>query len=166
MLPQPTIKRIEDKLLDTLEKAQQIYGRAFKVPELHFRQMGRTAGRAWYCGEEGKIEINPDFCLNGHLDEMVNQTLPHEIAHILANVIYKVRGHGREWKSVMVNLGLEPRRCHNYSLEGVKTRVRRRNHATYCGCGRHDVTATIHNRMARGYRYWCNTCKQNLRLTE
>lgn len=128
--------RIEDKILEVLLKAQEIYKRPFNLPTIEYRQMGRTAGRATY--SRWHIAINPDFCYNGHLDSMIDQTLPHEIAHLISYEVYGPvlgRGHGRCWKSVMIRLGLRPDRCHNYSLEGVKTRTRRTETATCPTCG-------------------------------
>ena len=134
-------KRIEDKILEVLLLAQSIYNQPFEIPTLEYRQMGQTAGKAWYLA--WKIELNPDFLKNGHLEDVINQTLPHELAHLIARKVYGVlgRGHSRSWKSVMVRLGLRPNRCHNYSLEGVKTRKKAKCPAKCPTCGtQFDIT--------------------------
>jgi hypothetical protein len=90
-------KRIEDKILDVLLLAQQIYKQPFDIPALEYKQMGRVAGKAWFLA--WKVEINPDFLKNGHLEEMVNQTLPHELAHLISQKVYGRiigGGHGRD----------------------------------------------------------------------
>lgn len=114
--------RVETKILDTLLTLQSAYGRTFDIPKLVYKQIGRTAGRAFL--SSWKIILNPDFLKNGHLEDMINRTLPHEIAHLVAYKLFGDHGHGRGWKMVMRALGLEPNRCHTYSLEGVRTRSR------------------------------------------
>lgn len=150
-------KRVEDKILDVLLLAQKIYNQTFEIPTLEYNQMGRCAGRAWFT--EWKIEINPDFLKNGHLEDMINVTLPHELAHLISRKVYGFLGggHGRMWKSVMVNLGLRPDRCHNYSLEGVKTR-RKSIYPCKCPtCGKvFNVTRRRQNEILSGVRIWHN----------
>jgi SprT protein len=164
-------KRIEDKILEVLLLAQSLYNQPFDIPILEYRQMGRIAGMAWQ--RSWKIELNPDFCRNGHLEDMINITLPHELAHLIS---YKVfgpvlgRGHGPCWKLVMVRLGLEPKRCHDYSLEGVKTRRKAKFPAKCPTCGAtFDITAKRVQQIKAGARIWhtaplCKRAKACLEL--
>jgi predicted SprT family Zn-dependent metalloprotease len=159
MIDTATHKRIEDKILEVLLLAQQIYKQPFDIPALEYRQMGRTAGKAWQ--RLWKIELNPDFCRNGHLEDMIHNTLPHELAHLISYKVYGPilgGGHGRFWKSVMVRLGLEPKRCHNYSLEGVKTRKKAKNPVICPTCEtRFDVTDYRVKQILGGAKIWHNT---------
>lgn len=152
-------KRIEDKILDVLLLAQSIYKQPFEIPTLEYRQMGRVAGKAWFFN--WKVEINPDFLKNGHLEEMINQTLPHELAHLISQKVYGRTlggGHGRLWKSVMVRLGLPPNRCHDYSLEGVKTRKKAKYPVKCPVCGaQFDVTAKRVEQIRAGLKIWHNS---------
>ncbi len=45
-----------------------------------------------------------------------NRTLLHEVAHVITRRAYgrKVKAHGKEWKRVMIALGIPPNRCSNY----------------------------------------------------
>jgi len=128
--------RIESKILDTLLLAQSVFKRSFDLPKLEYRQMGRAAGWATY--SQWKVTLNSDYLRNGHLEDMVNQTLPHELAHLISYSVYGPqigRGHGRAWKHVMRSLGLRPDRCHDYSLEGVKTRKKAKYACKCPTCG-------------------------------
>lgn len=154
------------KLTELHNKAREHYGIPFKMPELYWKQIGRAAGRAYLT--KGYIVLNPDYCKN-HLDDMLNDTLPHELAHMYVAQkcgLRADRGHGPHWKSMMRNcFGLNPKRTHSFSLEGVKTR----GGMTYtyrCGCRIHELSRTKHNRMLRDSKsYRCKLCKQHLTWT-
>ena len=157
MVNPETHKRIEDKILDVLLRAQEIYKQSFDVPQLVYKQMGRTAGKAWFSA--WKIEINPDFLNNGHLSDMINVTVPHELAHLISRKVYGDlgAGHGRFWKSVMIRLGLRPDRCHDYSLEGVKTRRTKRTQTATCPtCGEQlMITPYRVRQIQNGAKVYC-----------
>jgi SprT protein len=70
------------------------------------------------------------------LEDMINQTLGHELAHLVAYKVYGSWGHDWKWRTVMRALGLDPSRCHSYSLEGVKTRNVRKVMAKCPTCGK------------------------------
>lgn len=157
-------KRIEGKILDILLLAQKIYNQPFEIPTLEYRQMGRVAGQAWF--SSWKIELNPDFLNNGHLEDMINQTLPHELAHLISKKVYGSvlgGGHGRFWKSVMVQLGLRPDRCHSYSLDGVKIRRKAKIPAKCPTCGEvFNVTVNRANQIKTGLKIWHINPRNNL----
>jgi len=163
------IKRIEDKILETLLVLQKRYPSAnLDIPTWKWNPMGRTAGRAHYLGN--LVELNPDF-INNHLDELINQTLPHEIAHLVSVKVYGLqlgRGHGRFWKSVMYALSpldVEVRRCHDYSLEGVsKIRPRPYEYVCHCKDKTFSLTANIHGKIQRGQKRFCTRCKATIIL--
>jgi len=163
------IKRIEDKILETLLLLQARYTKAnLEIPTWRWNKMGRIAGKAHYTGN--LIELNPDYIAN-HLDQLINQTLPHEIAHLAAVKIYGLqlgRGHGRFWKSVMYSLspmGVQVKRCHDYSLDGV-SKVRPRPYEYVCRCKdkTFNLTANIHNKIQRGSIRHCVRCKATITL--
>jgi len=168
-IPNDIVKRVEDKILDTLLLLQKRYPNAnLEIPKWQWTKMGRTAGRAHY--GLGLVELNPDFITN-HLEELINQTLPHEIAHLASFKIYGIlgKGHGRFWKSVMyalAPLGVQVKRCHDYSLDGVTTRVRPRPYEYVCGCKDKTikVTSNIHNKIQRGQKRFCIRCKVTIKL--
>jgi predicted SprT family Zn-dependent metalloprotease len=142
--------------------------------------MGRTAGRAnWMWLTNGfvanlkgtemdvntaEITINPDYCQNGHWEDILNNTLPHEYAHILAGFIYGRTlgdGHGHGWRVCMNVLGLPAKRCHKYSMEGVKTKV----HVKWeykCNCRTHYVGKKVHEKIQYGAPYYCKSCRARI----
>lgn len=160
------VKQIEDKTLDCLLTLQDKLKITLSIPVIEFKQIGRKAGYAYY--NENKLVLNPDFFNNGHADEMINDTLPHEIAHLVAVKKFGEcgKGHGPNWKYVMRLLGLTPKRCHNYDLEGVKVRRRSESNFVYkCSCrDKIFLTQIRHNRHQSGRPYHCLMCKTELKF--
>ena len=140
--------RIETVVLDCLLKAQDKWGqhRVTFIPEIRYDTKGRAAGWAHFShlGPHW-IRINP-ILLNENVEYVVNQTVPHEIAHLVAYTVFgtRIKPHGHEWKFVMRVFGKEPKRCHRLDVTSVQ-RVRR------------AVTRiTFH----------CDKCKQPLEITQ
>jgi predicted SprT family Zn-dependent metalloprotease len=162
--------RVNAKLLECIQKAKARYNRDFEMPMVIYRQMGRKAGLALQ--RSNIIELNSDFFHNGNLEDMINETAPHEFAHIITYLVYgsntffnkRNKPHGYEWKSVMRCLGLNPERCHNYSLEGVKIKGGA-NHEYTCKCGKSfHLSNIIHKRIQAGQHRICKVCKSKIFL--
>lgn len=97
------------------------------------------------------IKLNvPLFAHNDDSDQIDN-TVGHEIAHLVAFAVYGDRGHGKRWKSVMIRFGLPPERCHSMNdaarAVGKNTTV----YAYHCaGCGKVvSLGAKRHKRQLR-----------------
>ena len=78
------------------------------------KRLRATAGRAFYASNPVYIDLSTDL-LWEHTEEMINQILPHELAHIAAWIVYRDNGHGRGWKAVMATLNIPINRCHTMS---------------------------------------------------
>lgn len=68
-----------------------------------------TAGRCFI--ETRVVDLSVDLLLE-YPEQMLYNTLPHELAHQAAWDLFQDPGHGKPWKSVMIRLGLPPERCH------------------------------------------------------
>ena len=163
MINQETLTKFEDKLINTLAFACQKYNRQFEIPKLVFRQMGLKAGVARL--QANTIELNEDYCKNGHLQDMIDRTLVHELAHLIAYQVYRDNGHGRGWKRVTNDLtGKVMSRCHNYNTEGVKTRkLNTRRFVWYCNCREHNVSTRTHNSLMKWGLGKCRLCKTEVK---
>ena len=126
-----------------------------------FDLRGTSAGMAYWFS--GKIRLNNGLLVAHTLDEMLNQTLPHELAHIIAGRMEgRKMGHGPRWRNIMRNLGLNPDRCHGMEVEHLKTR-RERSYPATCGCGDRTLSIRRGNRMRRtGCTYRCGKCKTTI----
>lgn len=98
----------------------------FKVPSLEFTTHGNTAGWAHY--RENKVRLNPTYCMS-HLQDMLEDTVPHELAHILAYQIYGENcHHDWRWKDAYKLLtGKTPSRCHDYGDVKSASRMAAKN---------------------------------------
>lgn len=93
-------------------------------PEITYEVAGNVAGYA--CYGENKIKLNSDY-LRTEFQDMMHDTIPHEVAHFVTHWVYDygrmnpygkriVKPHGPQWRGVMLRLGVEPERCHNYKV--------------------------------------------------
>jgi len=68
-----------------------------------------TGGRAFL--EEGKIDLSC-YLMTNNMDYYKVDTIPHELCHIIAWRLYGDKGHGKGWKYVMHQMGVNGTRCH------------------------------------------------------
>ena len=162
MIPTEILERCHNKVQDCISTIKQKYACEIRPISLSFGLKGQSAGSANVVKHH--IKINP-ILLMENLDEMINQTIPHEVAHIAADIVYKrsCKSHGREWKHLMSVLGREPLRTHDYDVSRAMVRhVRRYN--VNCDCKEHIVSSIIYNRILKGQIYVCTTCNQKLHI--
>jgi len=138
-----------DKVVECYVKAEEHYGRSFDLPTVRFDLRGMAAGIA---GSK-RIRLNPTF-LQNHPEDMLEQTIPHEVAHLLCDVMYPREriGHGYRWKRVMREcFKLNPDRCHAYDVAHL-------HDFTYAcvTCGKeYGFTKRRHFQVLRGRTYVC-----------
>jgi len=76
-------------------------------------QNPRPRRRAGLCKiYQREIELHSTLFKAERRQEL-EETLLHELAHVIDHLVFKGRGHGRTWKEVMRALELEPTRCHS-----------------------------------------------------
>ena len=74
-----------------------------------------VAGRAYLT--KRKIKLNMHHLL--HNKEDFNNTIIHEVAHIIAYEAFKDTGHGTAWKYICKKIGGSGKRCHSYSRVAI-----------------------------------------------
>lgn len=134
------------------------------VPITRFDLRGRTGGMARFKngGELIDVRINDDLLIRYPV-RMIQQTVPHEIAHVVTRRWFPgASSHGREWQSVMALFGKPADRCHDMVVKPVGG-----GFAYACGCpGRQIVLgARKHqNVVDAGRKLRCRKCKTMLRF--
>jgi len=143
--------------------ADLVFANTGKVinPRLSYDLRGTVAGRGGISSGEQIVKINPVLLME-NVEEMIQQTVPHEVAHVAQYVVYGTgrhnKPHGIYWERMMRLFGCDPRRCHSYDV--TNARVRRVGRVEYvCACQTHTVSLTIINRIAAGRKYVCKSCK-------
>lgn len=157
---------VETVVLDCLDKAQRKFGvhKVTKIPEIRYTTKGSAAGWACWNWGEPYIGINP-ILLNENPDEMINVTVPHEVAHIVTEEVWNGhphKAHGKEWAYVMNVFGLKAERCHKMDVSTIR-RMRGGEHIYRCSCRTHSLGKIKHNRIKRdGVVYRCKHCRSDL----
>ena len=114
-------------------------------PAIQWRGYRVSAGMAYF--KTGIIGLS-------HLvikdQQQLEDTLKHEYAHLLAYHRHgrKAIGHGEHWKQAMLELGLKPKVCHNYTVQ----RNERRQEVGYL-CQRCGKTLVRARKLPKKRRY-------------
>lgn len=142
------------------EKSLAIYG--VKVsPTLDFSIKGMSCcGRA--NRRENKIYINMQIAIRNFED--FKDTIIHEYAHLLDNKVYQQFSHGPTWKSIMVNLGGNPKsKAKGLNMEGIEKARKTTSYDYECACRIHTLSSVRHNKIKnKKMTYSCKNCKTNL----
>lgn len=111
-----------------------------------FTLSGRSAGMAKRRGNIYNIEFNVEAIYKDR-EEMLNNTIPHEMAHIVDMFIHGgSSSHGPRWKAIAHSLGCDLQRTHSIPL----TKARRTKRYQYiASCGSEVEIGTRHHRMVQ-----------------
>ena len=167
-------QRARQELSAWVERANALFSEEFGAritsPELAFDLRGRGAGLAVFQARKRRAEpdlirINPTL-LEQHPQEMLEETIPHELAHIVAHRLFgpRIKPHGREWRLVMSAFGKSPEVQHRMQVEPSR-RLRRYTYNCACPVGV-ELTSIRHRRARRGTAYLCRKCGERLRWAD
>ncbi len=92
------------------------FNREFRKPTVSFDLSGRCAGKAFCLKWE--IKLNP-VLMRENLQDFLDDTIPHEWAHLVAFEVFKERGHGAWWWWTMGRLNIKSTRCHDYDTSNA-----------------------------------------------
>jgi len=167
MIPDELRQQVIEKIVESKSLAKQKLGLELPPITLLFDLKGNRAGEAW--SYYNKIRLNEDY-LRRFPDTMVSQTIPHEVAHLVADKYYKKNCHHTKlWCNIMVSVyDLPPRRTHLYgkSLDG-RTRKASKYYTLICKRCLHihkfghiwknriALTGIIHFRCRNCQNYFC-----------
>lgn len=156
------MNQILHRLEQCYQLAEQHFDRPFERPRVSLALRGQKAGIAYL--QRNELRFNAQLYRENQ-EHFLQQTVPHEVAHLLAQALYgdRIRPHGREWQELMTGLfGLPADRCHTYAVaQRPGTRYLYR-----CGCPEGmPFTAQRHALVRRGRRYSCRRCGDMLHFT-
>ena len=151
--------RAKQSLVRWVKLARERFNHPLFMPTISFDLTGTTAGKAYT--KQRHIQLNA-ILLTENEDRFDKDTIPHELAHLLAFHVLGYSGaHGEPWQEAMHKLGLEPRRTHNMDVTNARTTKSYTGFA--CGCGPTSLSAKFYKSFRRGRRVICQTCKQAVR---
>ncbi|HSG87890.1 MAG TPA: SprT-like domain-containing protein [Pseudomonadales bacterium] len=156
-------------LLERTRSALRAMGRPpLPQPQVRYFDHRLDAGRALppaAADSAGVIELNSVY-LRAHTHEMLGETLPHELAHLVVFHLRRrpVQPHGALWQEIMREwFEVEPERTHRFDVDGVRAR-RQRRWRYRCPCREHVLSTVRHRRALAGTRYLCRGCRQPLQV--
>lgn len=92
-----------------------------------FVEKGSNAGRACWQRFGDRVVVNLEFNIfhiENYWDDMVEDTIPHEVAHVIDYMIRGRSNHDRKWQYIAYTLGCTGKPTHNYDyVPARKTRV-------------------------------------------
>jgi len=152
---------------ECIKKANEMYGAKVYIvtPGIIYKHKGVCGGKAYV--DKNIIDINP-ILFNENVDEILNQVIPHEVAHLITHAIYgydnEIRSHGWQWQSVMKSLGKSPDRCHTMDLSTIKKMKNKIEYVYKCKCKDYIPVSKIrHNNIVnKGKHYRCNNCDSRI----
>lgn len=130
--------KITKKVEELYQKAKTIFPNLenWTRPAWDAKVVGTTGGLAYLL--RNRISLNAGL-FNRNKDEFYDNVIPHEIAHLIAYMLYKDKGHGEAWRSTMQKLGYSPSRCHSMDVKEVKRTVTLQRWVYKCGCRENNV---------------------------
>jgi SprT protein len=151
-------KRALEETAKYVQVARQLYKRNFLMPTVAFDLRGTTAGIAYL--NKNLVRYNA-VLLTENVEDFLGDTVPHEIAHLIAHQVYgkRISAHGQEWKSVMRAFGVEPSRTH--SFDTTNSAVGGTYHFT-CRCGTVHKISSRRKKAAYAGRMICKRCNTRL----
>ena len=101
-------------------RAKKEWANIGQIPEVRLnKRLTSTAGRAFI--EDGYIDLSV-YLLGRNTDYFKRDTIPHELCHMIAWRVYGDRGHGKAWKYVMQQMGVNGKRCHTMQTKSQAER--------------------------------------------
>lgn len=154
-------KAVINKCVEIYKKIAEDFDIDFQPPKILFNKRGTAAGTAYYY--ENEIRFNMVMLIE-NMEEFVRQTVVHEICHILDYQLFgETSHHGRNWQDLMIHFGLQPKRCHSYSTDSVRSY----GGLYMCDCQEYKLSKIRHNKQKSGKAsYHCKKCGEPLELVE
>ena len=140
---------------------QRTKQRIIPWPNIIFNLKGVCAGRCQI--REKCINLNLALLLQEG-SKFLNRTPGHEAVHWVEFYLYGSSSHGKRWKGLMDEMGLDNSRCHNYDCSKVRRKTKKYDYK--CGCMTFSISAIRHRKILKGKIYRCLKCNQKIILVE
>jgi SprT protein len=160
MLSSTQQQHIVKRVNEIVTLASQKFNKPIDPIRTVFKKRGRAAGTANF----SRREVNFNAILAAENFDDFEDTIGHEVAHIVAYDVYgrQAWNHGPLWKSTMVTLGYSPDRCHSYDTTNSRREVTQ--YVWSCKCKEFIIGPKRHQKLiaTKGMAYRCNTCGGHL----
>lgn len=142
---------ILNKCNEVIAKARELYGLDLSRVQIRMDLKGRAAGLAMRRGSVYSVRFNRDMMTREAFDHVLNNTVPHEFAHIVCFMNPTLgRNHDHGWARVCEQLGGNAKRTHReevvYGKGATYEYTTDRGHKVRC-------SQQIHAKIQRGVTY-------------
>lgn len=116
---QQATQQVIARCKEVMERAKAVYGLDLTGMQISFDLRGRAAGYAHGeryrgVGTDYKVRFNRDMMMRDELKNIIDEVVPHEIAHIVCYMNPALgRNHNPGWKRVCLALGGTGSRTHS-----------------------------------------------------
>lgn len=87
-----------------------VYPQLGEIPRVKLNgRLKTTAGRAFL--EDHYIDLSPELMWE-HTEQFCSDTIPHELAHLVAYRLHGDEGHGKGWKGIVAQFNIPTTRLH------------------------------------------------------
>lgn len=103
---QSQAQQVLERCQQVIAKAKELYGLDMSKVQIRFDLRGRAAGQAYRKAFQYGVRFNRDMLTREAFDHVLNNTVPHEFAHIACFMNPALgRNHDRGWENVCRALG-------------------------------------------------------------
>lgn len=159
--------RVEARIVELSVLAGKHFGSGARIAvescDVSYDVRGVAAGWARYRGLDsgGRVRVSMAFnarILYHNVEEFIEQTVAHEVAHVIDFALRGESAHDKRWKRIMRALGARPERLHSFEA-GVKKTRKVKRYAYHCACRDIELSSIRHNRVVKGEQiYRCKLC--------
>lgn len=117
---------------------------------------GRVAGKAHgkaYSFSNVQLNYKAACESDENFKHILNDTIPHEIAHLVEYIFMNKMSHSRNWKSICKGLGGSGELYHDLEIKPVRAK---KQYKYFLERGEVLVSTIRHNRIQRGTVYSCS----------
>jgi len=166
MTEQELFDMVEERVHWTLTKLKQ---KGYPVIDVHyqlksFKKAGLAGVGTYYTKKNsGLITISREY-LKENTEQMIEVTVPHEVAHIYVGAYYKnaKQVHGPEFRHVMRQIGVDPSTHHSMKRpEGLGRSMTKFVYT--CPCHKEFfLSPRLHKGIQDGNTRYCKSCKKDI----
>jgi SprT protein len=120
-MSQERIEQVRVRVRELVSKANALYFITLPHINIRFDLRGRSAGQAIHGRDGYSIRFNVDMLANNSWNHILEETVPHELAHIVCFFDPRLgRDHNIGWQRVCRQLGGTGKRCHSEEITYAK----------------------------------------------
>lgn len=125
-------QQVIDKFNDLVKVSNDKFNMVLPSIELRFDLKGCSAGQAVLKDGKYSIRFNIDMINGSGFEHIINDTVAHELAHIIAHIKKYGFKHDKYWRMFCINLGGSGNRCHTETVIPAR-KIQKYLYDTTCG---------------------------------